>query len=83
MEYIREQVETFTYGVSTKILKFESFYDLNNFEDDEKEYEENNPNLTTNEPACNKDGNDLCIPYTIRYSKSLFERIKELRGIKI
>ena len=29
LEYIREQVETFTYGVSTRMLKNEKFYHLN------------------------------------------------------
>ena len=29
LEYIREQVENFTYGVSTKMLKNEKFYHLN------------------------------------------------------
>lgn len=36
MEYIREQVETFTYGVSKKMLKNEQFYHLNNIESDQK-----------------------------------------------
>ena len=79
MEYIREQVETFTYGVSTKMLKYESFYHLNNFDEDETNYEENNPNPSTKEPACEENGkNDLCIPYLIRYSKNLFSEIEEL-----
>ena len=29
LEYVREQVENFTYGVSTKMLKNEKFYHLN------------------------------------------------------
>ena len=78
MEYIREQVETFTYGVSTKMLKCESFYHLNKFEENKTNYEEFSPNLSTKELACEEDGNDLCIPYSIRYSKSLFSEFEEL-----
>ena len=34
LEYIREQVESFTFGVSQKMLKFEHFHNLNAENDD-------------------------------------------------
>ena len=40
LEYIREQVESFTFGVSRKMVKFEHFHTLNAAQCEEKEYED-------------------------------------------
>ena len=40
LEYIREQVESFTFGVSRKMIKFEHFHTLNAAQCEEKEYED-------------------------------------------
>ena len=40
LEYIREQVESFTFGVSRKMTKFEYVYTLNAAQCEEREYED-------------------------------------------
>ena len=40
LEYIREQVESFTFGVSRKMTKFEHFHTLNAAQCEEREYED-------------------------------------------
>ena len=72
MEYIREQVETFTYGVSKKMLSHEKFYHLNNknISEDKKI-----PGTKTesNKQMYEGKGNNLCVPYTINYKNFLFD----------
>ena len=40
LEYIREQVEKFTFGVSRKMIKFEHFHTINAAQCEEREYED-------------------------------------------
>ena len=61
LEYIREQVDSFTIGVSQKMLQFERFHHLN-----AKENEKN----TTDSTIAEKDG-ALQIPFTIHYSSGV------------
>lgn len=58
LEYIREQVDAFTAGVSDKMLQFESFHTLNQNEGTDA------GNYT---PVVNGDGEEK-VPYTVHFS---------------
>ena len=77
MEYIREQVETFTYGVSKSMLNHESFFHLNNnnLTNDEVNISDN---TIENKPNKEGDGGIICVPYNIKFRKNLFENKKEV-----
>ena len=65
LEYIREQIDSFTIGVSEKMLKFESFHHLN-----EKEAE----SLDQKSEAATKSGKGdgpVEIPFRIHYSEAI------------
>ena len=63
LEYIREQVENFTWGVSAKMLMYESFHHLN-----EKDYEKVEMKPEELNPTCKGDGEPLLIPYSAHSS---------------
>ena len=67
LEYIREQVDSFTVGVSQKMLENENFHHLNDEEFDSKEEDE------TKENSLNSDGMVQHIPFVIHYSKSVLK----------
>ena len=67
LEYIREQVDSFTVGVSQKMLENENFHHLNDEEFDSKEEDE------TEENSLNSDGMVQHIPFVIHYSKSVLK----------
>ena len=66
LEYIREQVETFTLDVSKNMIRYEEFFNLN----------ANNTNESThitldidqNDDSVNEDGPDS-VPYSIQFNK--------------
>jgi len=69
LEYIREQVENFTFGVSKKMLQHEKMFHIEG-------YEENNiidtGGIEKNENTTYKmNGNTLCGPYPIDYNDQL------------
>ena len=73
LEYNREQVDSFTAGVSQKMLENENFHHLNDKEFDSKEEDE------TKENSSNSDGVVQHIPFDIHYSKSVLkENIESL-----
>ena len=61
LEYIREQVDSFTLGVSQKMLQFENFHHLNDKESDKFDTEEENKN---------GDG-PIQIPFSVHYSEAV------------
>ena len=65
LEYIREQVDTFTVGVSRKMLKNEKFHHLN-----EKELE---LEYDSDKDGQYGDGESNHIPYTVHYSKQVIQ----------
>ena len=67
LEYIREQVEAFTFGVSQKMLEHESFHHLNARESELLSNEAENGN------AEQGDGDDGHIPFTVHYSEGVFK----------
>ena len=62
LEYIREQVDSFTIGVSQKMLQFEKFHHLN-----AKEYDSKEPPETI---TADGDG-AIHIPFTVHYSSGV------------
>ena len=65
LEYIREQVDSFTIGVSQKMLLYENFHHLN-------ENESNKLNETEKKtPIQNENGQFTKIPFTVHYSKGV------------
>ena len=73
LEYIREQVDSFTVGVSDKMLEHEEFHLLN-----DKTLEDMNDKITE-EISSKSDGGAYHIPLDIHYSKSvLSENVKDL-----
>lgn len=66
LEYIREQVDSFTRGVSDKMLEFEEFHTLNakegNLDVDEGKYD----------PQSKGDG-DIKIPYSLHWSDNVIQ----------
>ena len=77
MEYIREQVETFTYGVSKSMLKHESFFHLNNA-NLSNDIEDNSEKTIERNQTNKGNGKILSVPYNIKFRKDLFENKKEL-----
>ena len=66
LEYIREQVDTFTVGVSQKMLKYEKFHHLNAKESELlDEYDDEDEELNGDGP--------IEIPFTVHYSKAIVE----------
>ena len=61
LEYIREQVDSFTLGVSQKMLQFENFHHLNDKESEKFDTEEENKN---------GDG-PIQIPFSVHYSEAV------------
>ena len=71
LEYIREQVETFTYRVSSNMLKCEDYYHINTNEHEENKKDDKGK--VKNEIRHRKeDGGTIEIPYTVRYNNELF-----------
>ena len=72
LEYIREQVDLFTLGVSQKMLENESFHHMN----------ERNKNLQEQEKSedlsSKSDGTVCHVPFNIHYSKSVLSGDMEL-----
>ena len=65
LEYIWEQVESFTLGVSKKMIKFENFHHLN-----EKEFSSKSNVL--GEPSLIADGGgDDLIPFSVHFSEGV------------
>jgi hypothetical protein len=71
LEYIREQVETFTFGVSQKMLEHEAFHHLN--ENIEK----------SNEEKPTKSDGSIQIPYTVHFSDGVLEKDTNNQSIVI
>ena len=63
MEYIREQVETFTVGVSKKMLTHQEYYHLNRTEEDK--------NQSQTAPTLERNGDPLEIPHSAYVSKQV------------
>ena len=63
LEYIREQVENFTYGVSNKMLQVEKFHHLNDNDFNRK------GSSSYDEPTQLGEGGSNFVPYTILFSK--------------
>ena len=61
LEYIREQVESFTLDVSKNMLKYEEFFNLNCERNDDTENNINSDNIQ------NEDGPDS-VPFSIKFS---------------
>ena len=72
LEYIREQVESFTYGVSKSMLKFEAFFHLHNFNDFEDLNKNSNSQIECKSIQEGK-GEDPSLPYNIKFRKDLFQ----------
>jgi len=82
MDYIREQVEIFTYGVSTKMLESEEFFHVSgnhNHYDDYVCEEEEKPE----KPTCDGDGKSIRIPFSMQYNKKLFTKKKAVAKTKV
>ena len=73
LEYIREQVEGFTVGVSIKMNENENFCHLSSLDD--STYANNLISGKNTNQTCDGGGEPLCIPYTIRYDKSIFQEL--------
>ena len=75
MEYIREQVETFAYGVAEKMLECENFYHIQasgGYEDKKIEQKsKKNENHTVD-----KNGDSIRIPFSVQFHKGLFQEKK-------
>ena len=69
MEYIREQVESFTIGVSDKMIQQEEFYHLGNMVEMNGESELEGNNHTCKEGR----GPNLIVPYVPRFSNQALE----------
>lgn len=65
MENIREQVETFTLGVSKKMLTHQEYFHLN------RDEEENTRDQ--NDPTLEGGGNPLVIPHSTYFSKNVLD----------
>ena len=66
LEYIREQVDSFTLVVAQKMLQFEKFHHLND--------KENKLHLDNCRSTCTKEGVGAShIPFTVHYSKGVLE----------
>ena len=68
LEYIREQVESFTIGVSQKMLLCEKFHHLNERESNQIEGNKNETN-----PISIENGRFTQIPFTVHYSRGVLE----------
>ena len=66
LEYIREQVETFTLGVSQKMLRHEKYHHLNEKEADKIDPETEKTNM-------NEDGPTIHIPFRVHYSSKVLQ----------
>ena len=64
LEYIREQVDAFTLGVSQKMLQYEKFHHLNENEAKLVEKDETKPNMKN-------DGPTIHIPFSVHFSKQV------------
>ena len=73
LEYIREQVENFTHGVSRRMLENENFYHLSSLSD--STYSNNSTSEKNENPTCNEGGEPLCTPYTVRYNENIYKEI--------
>ena len=66
LEYIREQVDSFTLGVSQEMLQYEKFHHLNDRESELK--------LDNYKSTLTKEGDGAShIPFTVHYSKGVLE----------
>ena len=72
LEYIRDQVDSFTVGVSQKMLKFESYHHLN-----DEETEKINEGKPDKSQLSEIDGVDH-IPFTVHYSTAIIENESDL-----
>ena len=73
LEYIREQIESFTLGVSQKMLLYEEFHHLNEKESDQLDNNNNNK-----DPISIDNGQFTEIPFTVHYSKGVLnDRTKD------
>ena len=68
LEYIREQVESFTVGVSEKMLENENFHHLN---------EQENSMLNPNQPTSKEDGVDH-VPVTAHFAEGIVKDLANL-----
>jgi hypothetical protein len=68
LEYIREQVDSFTFGVSQKMLQHEKFHHLNEQEEKLLENEEEDKHTSK------EDGHSSHIPFTIHYSDGVLKK---------
>ena len=66
LEYIREQVDAFTIGVSQKMLQYEKFHHLNENETKLVDKEKETPNMKN-------DGTTIHIPFSVHFSKQVLE----------
>ena len=64
LEYIRDQVETFTLHVSKNMIQYEQFFNL---KDDGKRNSTHIPFEDTNSDSENKDGPDL-VPFCVKFN---------------
>ena len=67
LEYIREQVDSFTLGVSQKMLQFENFHHLNDAEN-------NLPTTKQGSTGAKKGDGAFHIPFTVHYSKGVLQQ---------
>ena len=68
LEYIREQIDSFTIGVSQKMLEHEKFHHLN-----EREVKLLDREESKEQPTSNENGPSIHIPYTIHYSDGVLK----------
>ena len=66
LEYIREQVESFTLGVSKKMLQFEEFHHLN-----EKEYKDKKNECQRGPIQIEKGCVEEIVPFSVHYSSGI------------
>ena len=68
LEYIREQVDTFSVGVSEKMLENESFFHLN-----DKDLRKHIKDVEMEDKSSRSDGEIQHVPFTVHYSKSVLD----------
>ena len=81
LEYIRKQVESFTCGVSNKMLQCKQYIHI------DMQMEKTEPLTNKNDQTCNRNGYSLWIPHSIKISDQVLnsencteETYKNIRG---
>ena len=75
LEYIREQVETFTFGVSNKMLQCENYHHVNT---KKNRFEKIGKESNKNESQHNiENGGTTKIDYRVEYNNELFYQVRD------